>query len=272
MSLKTPITYYGGKQQLANIILGMIPKHKVYVEPYLGGGAVFFAKGPSYLEVLNDHNEVLMKFYEVCQDEDNFNKLQSLIQSTLHSERSYKKAKKIYNNPEGNDDISIAWAVWMVTNMSYSYSPQGGWKWDNGTSGTHTGVVLNNYRNQFTKALFERLRYCQISCRDALSVIRKRDSKYTFYYLDPPYPNCEQKHYRGFTEESLEELLCLLSIIKGKFILSNFSSQVLKKYIKQNNWNVETIDKNMNVSNFKDGPRRKKELLVYNYTIQPTLF
>lgn len=269
---KTPITYYGGKQQLAQIILGMMPKHKIYVEPYLGGGAVFFAKGPSYLEVLNDKNEVLMKFYEVCQNEDDFEKLWSLIHGTLHSERSYKKAKKIYNNPKDYDNISVAWALWLVTNMSFSGSPQGSWKWDNGTSGAHSGNVLNNYRNQFTKEIFERLRLCQISCRDALTVIRQRDTKETFFYLDPPYPNCEQKHYRGFTEKSLEELLCLLSTIKGKFILSNFSSQVLKKYIKQNNWNVETIDKNMNVSNFNDCPRRKKELLVYNYTIQPTLF
>lgn len=271
MALKTPITYYGGKQTLATTILGMIPKHKIYVEPYLGGGAVFFAKGPSFLEVLNDKNEVLMKFYEVLQNKDDLKKLWKLVHGTLHSERSYKKAKKIYNNPKDYDDINIAWAFWMVTNMSYSASPGAGWKWDNGTSGTHSGTTLNNYRNQFTTKLFDRLRFVQISCRDALTVIRQRDSKETFFYLDPPYPNCDQKHYSGFTEDSLKELLDLLTTIKGKFILSNFSSQVLKKYIRQNDWNVEQIDLNMNVANFKDGPRRKKELLVYNYTIQQEL-
>ena len=40
--MKTPITYYGGKQQMAGIILGMLPKHKIYCEPFFGGGAVFF--------------------------------------------------------------------------------------------------------------------------------------------------------------------------------------------------------------------------------------
>ena len=48
---RTPITYYGGKQQLVSTILPMIPSHRVYCEPYFGGGAVFFAKGKSYLEV-----------------------------------------------------------------------------------------------------------------------------------------------------------------------------------------------------------------------------
>ena len=42
--MKTPITYYGGKQKLANIILKMIPQHVLYAEPFIGGGAVFFRK------------------------------------------------------------------------------------------------------------------------------------------------------------------------------------------------------------------------------------
>ena len=30
--MKTPITYYGGKQQLASQIIAMIPPHKIYCE------------------------------------------------------------------------------------------------------------------------------------------------------------------------------------------------------------------------------------------------
>ena len=33
---RTPITYYGGKQQLVSTILPMIPNHSVYCEHYLG--------------------------------------------------------------------------------------------------------------------------------------------------------------------------------------------------------------------------------------------
>jgi DNA adenine methylase len=45
--LKTPLSYYGGKQQLASRILELIPEHRIYCEPFLGGAAIFFAKPPS---------------------------------------------------------------------------------------------------------------------------------------------------------------------------------------------------------------------------------
>ena len=63
-NMKTPITYYGGKQLLASTIVSMIPEHRIYCEPYFGGGAVFFAKEPSYLEAINDLNDRLMIFYD----------------------------------------------------------------------------------------------------------------------------------------------------------------------------------------------------------------
>ncbi len=43
-SMKTPITYYGGKQKLVSKILPLIPEHKLYAEPFVGGAAVFFGK------------------------------------------------------------------------------------------------------------------------------------------------------------------------------------------------------------------------------------
>jgi DNA adenine methylase len=39
--MKTPISYYGSKQQLAKTILSLIPEHRLYCEPMLGGGDIF---------------------------------------------------------------------------------------------------------------------------------------------------------------------------------------------------------------------------------------
>ncbi len=36
---KTPISYYGGKQNMLKHILPIIPKHEIYVEAFFGGGA-----------------------------------------------------------------------------------------------------------------------------------------------------------------------------------------------------------------------------------------
>jgi DNA adenine methylase len=61
--MKTPISYYGGKQSMLKHILPLIPEHKIYVEPFFGGGAVFFGKEPSKVEVINDYNSNVVVFY-----------------------------------------------------------------------------------------------------------------------------------------------------------------------------------------------------------------
>ena len=132
---------------------------------------------------------------------------------------------------------------------------------------------MNNYRNDFTTKLFERLRFTQISCRDALIVIKQRDSGQTFFYLDPPYPGCCQQHYKGYDTNDLKNLLELLENIEGKFILSNYMSPMLDRVIKVNKWNYKVIELPLQVANFNNrGKLRKQEVLVYNYNIQPSLF
>lgn len=69
LQLKTPITYYGGKQKLVSTILPLIPAHELYAEPFVGGGAIFWAKEPSNVEVINDTNRELINFYEMCKNE-----------------------------------------------------------------------------------------------------------------------------------------------------------------------------------------------------------
>ena len=91
--MKTPISYYGGKQNMVNSILPLLPNHQQYVEPFFGGGAVFFAKKPSPHEVINDKLDCAITFYRMLKTR--FVELQSMIQATLHSESEYKRAKQI---------------------------------------------------------------------------------------------------------------------------------------------------------------------------------
>lgn len=55
--MRPPLTYYGGKPKLSQLIISLIPKHTLYCEPFTGGAAVFFTKEPSEIEVLNDTNQ-----------------------------------------------------------------------------------------------------------------------------------------------------------------------------------------------------------------------
>jgi DNA adenine methylase len=92
--MKTPITYYSGKQQLAARIIPLIPEHNLYCEPFLGGGAIFFRKPKSKVEVINDVNSELVNFYRVVQQD--FVSLEKEIMITLHSRDLQPKARVIY--------------------------------------------------------------------------------------------------------------------------------------------------------------------------------
>ena len=277
--MKTPITYYGGKQTLAATIINMMPAHKIYCEPFFGGGAVFWAKPKSFLEVINDKNDRLITFYHVVKSTVLFDELYERVQATLDSESLWRKAKRIYgcDDPSQYSQVDIAWAVWVCTNMSYASTPSGGWKWCNGTSGTHSGSTFKRYRQAFTAGLQDRLSEVQISCRDALDVIKERDTKDTFFYLDPPYPGAEQKHYRGYTMADLEQLLGLLQSIKGKFILSNYMTEELATFIDRNAWFWSKRTLALKTTNFHNHspyamPRKKTEILVSNFQQEKTLF
>jgi DNA adenine methylase len=104
--MKTPLTYYGGKQQLSAAILKLIPEHKRYVEPFIGGAAVFFAKSPSDSEVINDTNGELVNFYEVLKRD--FSALQQEIEISLHSRKLHHNAEVVYANPDMFDRIKRA--------------------------------------------------------------------------------------------------------------------------------------------------------------------
>jgi DNA adenine methylase len=273
-TLRTPVTYYGGKQQLAPTILDLAP-HDLekwdYCEPFIGGGAVFWAKKPSRLEAINDIDGRVINFYEVTQNPRQFPKLFKMINTTLHAETYLHQARDFHYDRIPAGKIEKAWAFWVATNMSFGGNIYGGWKWCNGTSGSHSGISIRNKRLQFTEAIHARLQDVQISKRDALKVITDRDSIKTFFYLDPPYPGCVQGHYSGYTVMDLFNLLDLIKDIKGKFILSNFWTQTLSYHINKYGWNYESITSQMKVANLGNrgqrpqGKKEKTEILTMNY-------
>lgn len=265
--MRTPISYYGGKQAMQLHILPLIPEHRLYIEPFFGGGTIFFAKGPSYLEVINDINNNVINFYEVMQKD--FERLLSEVEASLMSEAQHKYALRIYNRPNGHPRVRRAWAFWYVTNYSFANKPGGGWKFDAGTANSHAGRTIKRRKDQF-QYYRDRLSEVQISCRDAIRVIGDRDQKDAFFYLDPPYPNSDQGHYKGYVEDDLEELLSVLERIHGKFILSNYNSELLERFINRNGWLLRQFDKRLSAP--RENGRRKNEILIMNYKPDLTLF
>src|SRR5215213_8991981 len=67
------LKWAGGKAQLLEQFKSFFPKSvRSYVEPFVGGGAVFFylkAQFPSMATVLRDNNAELINCYQVVRDE-----------------------------------------------------------------------------------------------------------------------------------------------------------------------------------------------------------
>ena len=259
--MRTPITYYGGKQRLIRELLPLIPKHKLYIEPFIGGGALFFAKEPSEAEIINDLNENVTNFY--CVAQTRFNELKLLIDGTLHSRAIYKGAMEIYNNPVKYDTIQRAWAFWVVTNQGFS-GKIGSWGFGKSNK---IGKTLFNKREKFTQEYAERLKCVQIENKDGVAILKQYDSKDSFFYIDPPYFNSDCGHYKGYTEADYCNLLDTVVNIKGKFLLSSYPSEVLQEYVKRYGWKYKEIKQRIAVT--KNTDKQKAEVLVWNYELLP---
>lgn len=263
MKIKTPITYYGGKQQMLRHILPLIPSHNLYCEPFCGGAAIYWSKPQSKVEVINDTNDELINFYLVLQTR--FKALEKLIKCTLHSRKTHRTAWEIYQKPADHDPVLRAWAIWVLSTQSFVSKLSGSWGFDK-SNGSVARKVMNKKR-QFTIALKERIELTQIECRDAIDVVRLYDTPTTFFYLDPPYPETNQGHYCGYTISDLETLLVKLTEIKGKFLLSNYPQDIINRFAKENGWEQKSFRLPISVSKKSVKPI-KTEVLTANYSIK----
>ena len=263
INLKTPISYYGGKQKLASRIIELIPEHTLYCEPFIGGAAVFFAKEPSDIEVLNDVNKELINFYKVVQND--FVSLEKEIRITLHSRDLHRKASVIYNHPDMFSEIKRAWAVWVLSTQSFSAQLDSSFGFDK-SKNTTTKKIINN-RDRFTEDMAIRLQNVNLECADALYVIRSRDTGDSFFYCDPPYFNSDCGHYDGYSEQDFENLLKTLSEIKGKFLMSSYPSPILQRYAKEKGWFMWSVEQGVSVNSKSGYIKRKVEVLTANYPI-----
>ena len=66
--LRAVIKYPGAKWRIADWIIGMMPEHKSYLEPFFGSGAIFFRKPPSRIETINDLDGDAVNLFTCIRD------------------------------------------------------------------------------------------------------------------------------------------------------------------------------------------------------------
>lgn len=266
--LKTPLSYYGGKQSIIRHMLPLVPAHEVYTEAFLGGGTLFWAKRPAKNETINDTLDIVVNFYKVIKN--NYRPLKKRIDATLICRHDKQLAEKIIRNKSKYTKVDRAWAAWFVFNFNYAGKKDGGLKYSNNMC-TVIPEVLRHKKDRFTDHLVSRIEHATIENKDALWVLRSRNVPAAFHEIDPPYLNADQGHYSGYTEEDTRQLLDFLADeCKGKFMLHNYNSDLLDCYVKANNWNKKEITHRLTAPR-KSGPA-KVEVIVYNYEVEPKLF
>ena len=219
-SMPPVISYYGGKQKLANKIIPLIPRHTVYVEPFAGGAAILFKKPwpdvvnkSLYRECINDKDGHLVNFYKMLRDHGP--ELVEKIQLTLYSREEYHDSLREGLNCD--DPIERARRYYANIQMSFSNKLNAGW-----------GTNIFSYNPAATWAskisslpkYLERMASVSIESDDAVGVIQRWDSPQTFFYCDPPYPGANQGHYGGYTMENFSTLVDALDNCTGSFLLS----------------------------------------------------
>lgn len=260
--LKVPFSYYGGKQTLAPFIIKLIPPHRLYCESFAGGAAVFFAKEPSEMEVLNDYNDAIVKFYRAIKSD--YPILKMLIERTPNSRSIHRESQFVLKHAEHFSDLKVAWAIWVQTNMSFASKMFSGYAYAVGKNSQ--SLKLLNKKIAFNKALQKRFDMVDIESNDAIKVIQSRDRVDTFHYVDPPYYNSNCGHYAGYTLDDYTRLLETLSKVKGKFLLSSYPSDVLDEFVKKNGWYQHVIIKKIVCSKgLRD--KDKQEVFTANYDI-----
>jgi DNA adenine methylase len=237
----------GGKRYLAKTIVGYIPEHKTYVEPFVGGGAVFFAKEPSEVEVINDLDKDIAfayRFMKKISDED-LKKLKK--KNWVGSKSHFENLKK--NKPENDLERFYRFSYIMRFSRFKNYvSSFEGQEAD-------CASTLPNIK--------ERLKDVKIENNDYKESINY-DSKETFYYLDPPYPDTENKTIGG--NISLIELHNFCKKIKGKFMLSLNDGKMANKIFKD--FNIKKVKVLQSFSNTEGTQEFRKELLISNFPLK----
>lgn len=70
-------------------------------------------------------------------------------------------------------------------------------------------------------------------------------------------------HYGGYTLDAFEQLLQLLTTVKGKFMLSSYPMSILSSYAEKTGWKMIELDLPRAA-----GGGRKIEILTVNYEVK----
>lgn len=237
----------GSKRTFLKTIREIMPEHSTYIEPFFGGGAVFWNKEKSKKEIINDIDPTVYQILRDLKkiDRDRVQEIGRSIPSSVEAIQSF--VDKDYNDIERN-------FVKNVFTLNNTFSNKG------------VGKIYKD-RNPFNRKdmnkYYERIKDAKVFNKDYKSIIRKYDAPDAFFFIDPPYEDSKTL----YKHESMDfnELKGVLDGIKGKFLLTMNYSKNIKDLFKD--YTVWKVKKKMLSENTHGpiGSKPRYELFITNY-------
>lgn len=251
--------WVGGKRKLVDKLLSYIPEGlNNYYEPFLGGGALFFAvKGQFKKCFLSDINFDLITSYNAVKK--NPNEVAELYNMHIqnHSKEYYCKIVNYYTNNPNAITAKFLYLNKYAFKGLYKINKQGKLRStfsDRKYKNSNMEEKLKEYSSFLNDVFIYTMDFSFIE-----------PQKNDFVYFDPPYhqtgevlytrlPFCEndQIRLRDFTDE--------LDSKNIKFMISNNDTSFIRKLYK--NFNIRNVEIKYSITNHS---KPSKEVIITNY-------
>jgi len=245
--IKSPYGRQGNKMPLLNKILPLIPQHDVYVELFVGSGALFFNK-PLVKSVLNDLDKDVyyrlqlikkVPLFEFNDKLNTLNKLKKEYDKPLHT----LEDKVIHERIKSSNGFNST----PITKSSQIYKDCNPYV---------IAKQLPHYK--------EYLKNTTITNKDYAVILHKYDSPTTFFFIDPPYENTDKSFYSNNTF-NYEELRDNVDKIKGLFMITLNDSPYIRKVFK--GYKIKGIKIINTHYNNTGNIEFRKEIIIMNYLL-----
>lgn len=180
-----PIVRYGGKGQIAHLLLPHFAKAQYYCEPFFGAGGMFFKVPPGIYarEAVNDLDRSIVTFFRVLRErpED----LARAIEATPFARDEFAACI-----PRADDDFEEARRVFVRTRQGFSGTFGTVGRWSRNLPGNVSGKWGPSSCDTARANLpvyAARLRSAQIDNIDAVEFIDRWGQSGAFLFCDPPY-------------------------------------------------------------------------------------
>jgi DNA adenine methylase len=240
------VSRVGGKYYSYKKIIPHFPNdYKVYVEPFVGGGSIYFNTKPCETEVINDLDPQLTFIYRVNQDH--------IISFPVGHVSEEKFNEIVESNPI--DSLGIITKYLLEKRLRL---------FGRGRYGLRTSI--SKAKNTNFNKIHTRLQNTIIKNIDYIDIINEYDSVDTFFYLDPPYENSayttggKKKSGLGYDDIDLSKLAERLATLKGRFVMSLNDSDRTRELFKS-----FTIDTYTTIYHGTINKKTVTELLIKNF-------